>query len=301
MDHVIDDERGYRTDNGIGGVVSFGWQGISNTEDGCGKALDGAATDVEGKRNMATDEDEGGTAPGPSLFVLRTALGRGFTPPSTQRGASFHLRGCFLLILIVRCRRLGSVDSNRPLRIGLALGPHRILDAMAFQPMALRGPRLIWRLSRRLTCQLWSPGFMLKPNPFILLRPAYSSDFDVGFEGEMISRRKREHSSPRKPLGEGPLSPKHFLGSQRRPYNDSSRNTTDGRISLNRASRYMVSIIMVSQRAILEGVQHSVPNASFGLKGDIFLDGNESIHPDEIHCARVQRVENNSSDRNDNL
>ncbi|POW12186.1 hypothetical protein PSTT_04752 [Puccinia striiformis] len=132
-------------------------------------------------------------------------------------------------------------------------------------------------------------------------RSAYSSDFDVGFEGEMISRRKREHSSPRKPLGEGPLSPKHFLGSQRRPYNNSSRNTTDGRISLNRASRYMVSIIMVSQRAILEGVQHSVPNASFGLKGDIFLDGNESIHPDEIHCARVQRVENNSSDRNDNL
>ncbi|POW17059.1 hypothetical protein PSTT_00908 [Puccinia striiformis] len=172
---------------------------------------------------------------------------------------------------------------------------------MAFRPMALRGPRLIWRLSRRLTCRSWSPGFMLTPNPSILLRSAYSSDFDVGFEGEMISRRKREHSSPRKPLGEGPLSPKHFLGLQRRPFNDSSRNTTDGRISLNRASRYTVSILMVSRGAILEGVQHRVPTSSCGLKADIFLDGNESIHPEGIHCTRVQQVENNSSDRNENL
>ncbi|KAH9453805.1 hypothetical protein Pst134EA_024671 [Puccinia striiformis f. sp. tritici] len=125
---------------------------------------------------------------------------------------------------------------------------------MAFRPMALRGPRLIWRLSRRLTCRSWSPGFMLTPNPSILFfdrRSAYSSDFDVGFEGEMISRRKREHSSPRKPLGEGPLSPKHFLGLQRRPFNDSSRNTTDGRISLNRASRYTVSILMGLHLSVL--------------------------------------------------
>ncbi|POV97790.1 hypothetical protein PSHT_14406 [Puccinia striiformis] len=148
-------------------------------------------------------------------------------------------------------------------------------------------------------------------------RSAYSSDFDVGFEGEMISRRKREHSSPRKPLGEGPLSPKHFLGLQHRPFNDSSCNTTDGRISLNRASRYTVSILMglhlsvlgarvkghsrVSRGAILEGVQHRVPTSSCGLKADIFLDGNESIHPEGIHCTRVQQVENNSSDRNENL
>ncbi|KAI7935623.1 hypothetical protein MJO28_016494 [Puccinia striiformis f. sp. tritici] len=162
---------------------------------------------------------------------------------------------------------------------------------------------------------------------YIIVRSAYSSDFDVGFEGEMISRRKREHSSPRKPLGEGPLSPKHFLGLQRRPFNDSSRNTTDGRISLNRASRYTVSILMglhlsvlgarvkghsrgaldptshnsVSRGAILEGVQHRVPTSSCGLKADIFLDGNESIHPEGIHCTRVQQVENNSSDRNENL
>ncbi|KAI9629435.1 hypothetical protein KEM48_012904 [Puccinia striiformis f. sp. tritici PST-130] len=62
MDHVIDNERGYRTDNGIGGVVSFGWRGISNTEDGCGKALDEAETDIGGERGMATIED-GGNCP----------------------------------------------------------------------------------------------------------------------------------------------------------------------------------------------------------------------------------------------
>ncbi|KAI9610401.1 hypothetical protein H4Q26_006540 [Puccinia striiformis f. sp. tritici PST-130] len=62
MDHVIDDERGYRTDSGIGGVVSFGCQGISNTEDGCGEALDEAETDIGGERGMATIED-GGNCP----------------------------------------------------------------------------------------------------------------------------------------------------------------------------------------------------------------------------------------------
>ncbi|KAI7934880.1 hypothetical protein MJO29_016143 [Puccinia striiformis f. sp. tritici] len=252
MDHVIDDERGYRTDNRIGGVVSFGWQGISNTEDGCGKALDGAATDVEGERNMATDEDEGGTAPGPSLFTSR----------------------------------LGGFESTSPYRFGARTSQNPRCDGVSTNGSSWASLDLA--LVKAAYLSIVVTGVHVKAEP-------------IHSFGEMISRRKREHSSPRKPLGEGPLSPKHFLGSQRRPYNDSSRNTTDGRISLNRASRYTVSIIMVSQRAILEGVQHSVPNASFGLKGDIFLDGNESIHPDEIHCARVQRVENNSSDRNDNL
>ncbi|KAI9615807.1 hypothetical protein H4Q26_011057 [Puccinia striiformis f. sp. tritici PST-130] len=79
MDHVIDNEHGYRTDNGIGGVVSFGWRGSATRKT--------VAVRRWTKQRQTSAVSEAwqrlrmvGTAQEPSLFIFRTTLGKGPTP-----------------------------------------------------------------------------------------------------------------------------------------------------------------------------------------------------------------------------
>ncbi|KAI9605289.1 hypothetical protein H4Q26_003271 [Puccinia striiformis f. sp. tritici PST-130] len=70
-------------EGGISGVQTLldggRWDWERDTEDGRGEALDKEETEIGSEGGMATIED-GGNCQRIPLFILRTALGRGFTP-----------------------------------------------------------------------------------------------------------------------------------------------------------------------------------------------------------------------------
>ncbi|KNF02969.1 hypothetical protein PSTG_03918 [Puccinia striiformis f. sp. tritici PST-78] len=93
-DHVIDDKRGYRTDNGIGDVVSFGWQGISNTEVFGRAGTEGIA--ANGRILMAKAFGYSRIQGSPGVGHKENDIDRGrsvykpeASPPSTRRDALF--------------------------------------------------------------------------------------------------------------------------------------------------------------------------------------------------------------------
>ncbi|KAI9618246.1 hypothetical protein H4Q26_012601 [Puccinia striiformis f. sp. tritici PST-130] len=93
-DISLDDKRGYRTDNGIGDVVSFGWQGISNTEVFGRAGTEGIA--ANGRILMAKAFGYSRIQGSPGVGHKENDIDRGrsvykpeASPPSTRRDALF--------------------------------------------------------------------------------------------------------------------------------------------------------------------------------------------------------------------
>ncbi|KNE89257.1 hypothetical protein PSTG_17284 [Puccinia striiformis f. sp. tritici PST-78] len=65
-----------------------------DTEDGRGEASDEEETEIGRGGGMATIEDGGNCPRTPPIYDSKTnGSGQRLQPPSTRRGASFHLRG----------------------------------------------------------------------------------------------------------------------------------------------------------------------------------------------------------------